>query len=347
MTYSVRPAKRDNSKPLIGIYAQSGAGKTYTALVLARSYVGPSGRIVMIETEGGRGESYADATEYPEIGGYEVISMRDNFSPENYGEAIKVANQSAPGALIIDSASHEWEGPGGVLDMASENEKAGKKGVLIWQQPKILHQRHFMTPVMATPIPLVIVCMRAKYPMEQRPKKGGSGMEWVRSEHLEPKQSEDVLFEMFVHFWIDMDHNVHVTKSTNKALLDVFPNGKPVTPETGRLLAAWAGKRRETTGQSIGSQSATNGAETALQLRSVAGDVIAAPVRWSDWLTGLEQEFLKCTTPDAAQILWDQNSETFNRGMASAPAGKPQARFNEVGAIALQARTPKELADQF
>jgi hypothetical protein len=36
MTYSFRPAKRSEAKPLIGLYAESGAGKTYSALLLAR-----------------------------------------------------------------------------------------------------------------------------------------------------------------------------------------------------------------------------------------------------------------------------------------------------------------------
>ena len=94
MTYQVRPASRSQAKPLIGIYSESGCGKTYSALLLARGYAGPDGRIIMIETESGRGEAYADPIEYPEIGGYDVISMRDNFSPAEYGKAITAAEQA-------------------------------------------------------------------------------------------------------------------------------------------------------------------------------------------------------------------------------------------------------------
>jgi len=350
MTYSVRPAKRSNAKPLIGVYSQSGAGKTYTSLVLARGFVGPQGRIIMIETEGGRGESYADPTEYPEIGGYEVISLSDNFSPQEYGAAIAVANSMKPDALIIDSASHEWEGTGGVLDMAAKNQAEGAKAILVWQKPKIEHQRHFMGPLMQTPIPLVIVCMRAKYPMEERPKKNGTGKEWVRSEQLEPKQSEDILYEMFVHFWIDMDHNIHVTKCTNKALRDVFVDGKPVTEQTGQLLATWATRARAATpGQSTGAAPATQQGGHGVELPLLAGDgsLIVNHARWSDWLTGLETTLQSAGGPEAAQQLWERNEDTFNRGMAAASAGKPQDRFNQVGALALKARTPAEMADQF
>jgi hypothetical protein len=58
--------------------------------------------------------------------------------------------------------------------MAADNQEKGTKGVLVWQQPKIKHQRHFMLRLMQTPIPLVIVCMRAKYPMEKKGQRLGA-----------------------------------------------------------------------------------------------------------------------------------------------------------------------------
>ena len=242
MSYTFEPASRGSAKPLIGLYAESGCGKTYSALLLARGFVGPQGRIGMIETESGRGEAYASPQEYPELAGpdastnYNVLRLRDNFAPAEYGAALKAAEKANLGALIIDSASHEWEGPGGVLAMAAKAQEGGAKGVLVWQQPKIQHQREFMLRFMQTPIPLVILCMRAKYPMEQDPKT----KEWKRSLILEPKQSDDILFEMFVHGWIDQTHKFHLTKSTSKTLTPVFTEGLPITLDTGRQLAAWA-----------------------------------------------------------------------------------------------------------
>jgi len=240
MKVTFRPAVRSSAKLLIGLYSESGCGKTLSALLLARGFVGPNGRIGMIETESGRGEAYADTLP----GGYEVLSIRENFAPEVYGEAIAVAEQAKFDALIIDSASHEWEGVGGVLDMAAKNEEAGKKGLLIWQKPKISHAREFMLRLMQTSIPLVIVCMRAKYPME------GTGKDMKRSTVLEPKQSADILFEMMVHGWIDADHNMHITKPRNKLedktgiVSTVFADGRPITIQTGERLAKWAAGKK-------------------------------------------------------------------------------------------------------
>jgi hypothetical protein len=231
MNAAFRPATRSEAKPLIGLYAESGCGKTWSALLLARGFVGPDGKIGMIETEGGRGE--ANVGREP-VGQYLVRPIRGNFSSEEYGKAISDAEAAKLDALIIDSASHEWEGAGGVLAMAAANDAAGKKGVLVWQQPKINHQRHFMLRLMQTPIPLVIVCMRAKYPMVQK------GANWARSEVLEPKQADDILFEMFVHGWIDQAHKLHVTKYTLPELADVIRDNEPVSIDTGRRLATWA-----------------------------------------------------------------------------------------------------------
>ena len=239
--YSFRPASRSEAKPLIGLYSESGAGKTYSSLLLARGFVGSSGKIGMIETESGRGEAYADVKEYPEIGGYQVLAMRDDFSPKNYGKAIDAAEKAGLDALIIDSASHEWEGIGGVLSMAADNEAAGKKGPLVWQKPKIDHQREFMLRFMQTSIPLVILNMRAKYPMEEKLNPAKGKKEWTRSDTLDPKQSEDILYEMFVHGWIEKDtHNFRRTKCTARSLESVFVDGKPLSLETGKKLADWA-----------------------------------------------------------------------------------------------------------
>jgi hypothetical protein len=235
MSVVFRPAKRSEAKPLIGLYSESGCGKTYSALLLARGFVGATGRIGMIETEAGRGEAYADTLP----GGYDVLSIRSDFAPKAYGEAITAAEQAKLDALIIDSASHEWEGAGGVLSMAAKNQSDGKKGPLVWQMPKLEHQRNFMLRLLSTPIPLVIVCMRAKYPMREQKKPNGD-KEWVRSEDLEPKQADDILFEMFVHGWIDKAHKFHGTKYTLPELRQVLVDDEPISLQTGERLAAWA-----------------------------------------------------------------------------------------------------------
>jgi len=206
-----------------------------SALLLAKGFVDDMGKVVMIETESGRGEIFADDST---VGGYQVLSLRDNFSPMEYGKAIDAVNKSGAQALIVDSASHEWEGVGGVLSMAADNEAAGKKGQSVWQRPKIDHQTYFMLRLMQTPIPLVIVCMRAKYPMEQVVIDGKK--EWQRSKKLAPKQSDDILFEMMVHGWVDDDHKWHATKYSKEEFKQIFVDKQRIDVDTGARLAEWA-----------------------------------------------------------------------------------------------------------
>jgi hypothetical protein len=233
-SYHFRPARRSEAKPLIGLYAESGSGKTMSALLLARGFVGPTGTVGMLETESGRGEAYADDPRVP--GSYLVVPLRDDFGPAVFGEAIAAAEKASLDALIIDSASHEWEAVGGVLHLAAQNQSDGKKGPDVWRMPKLEHQRHFMLPLLGTPIPLVILCMRARYPMEKDKASG----EWRRSDALVPYQADTILFEMFVHGWIDRDHKFHGTKYTRDELRAVLRENEPITLETGQRLAAWA-----------------------------------------------------------------------------------------------------------
>lgn len=235
MSFHLRPAITTEAKPLIGLYSESGNGKTKSALLLAKGFSPDMAKVAMIETESGRGEVYAGD---PTVGGYQVLSIRESFSPREYHAALAEVEKAGMRVVIIDSASHEWEGAGGVLGMAAKNQGEGKKGVLVWQQPKMDHQREFVLPLLQTPISLVIVCMRAKYPMKETVKDGKK--DWIRSEILEPKQSEDILYEMMVHGWIDSQHRLHVTKYTTDDFKAIFVDNYPVTVDTGKRLAQWA-----------------------------------------------------------------------------------------------------------
>jgi len=257
MSYTLRKAITSEAKPLVGLYSESGCGKTRSSLLIAKGFCGDMSKVVMVETESGRGEAYADD---PIIGGYNVLSIREDFSPKSYGAAITAAEKAGVQCLIVDSASHEWESATGVLGMAAKNQEDGKKGPLVWQRPKMDHSREFMLRLTQTPIPLVIVCMRAKYPMEEAIVNGKK--EWARSKELSPKQSEDILYEMFIHGWIDQEHRFHGTKYTLDLLRQVFTDGEAITVETGARLAKWAagGKKLDAeSGARTDAQPAGNG----------------------------------------------------------------------------------------
>lgn len=258
MNFEIRQASRQGVKPLIGVYGESGCGKTYSALLLARGIVGPKGKIVMIDSESGRGSLYADVLP----GGYRTLGLEAPFSPDRYIQAIRAVEKDGAEIGIIDSASHEWEGIGGVTDSAGEISRARAvkynkewDGVIQfgdWKDPKMAHQK-FVMAMVGSSIPW-IVCLRAKY--KSRQIKGTKEMAdagiiqqnqigrtvVVKDQFTSAIQAEDFIFEMTAHFEVLQDHTIHLTKNSHPSLKDCFPPDykEPVTIQTGEAIGAWA-----------------------------------------------------------------------------------------------------------
>lgn len=236
MSFEIKPATRQGVKPLIVLYSESGCGKTFSALLLARGLAGPKGKIVMGDSESGRGSLYADI---PEIGGYETFDLAAPFTPARYVQAIDAIEQAGASIGIIDSGSHEWEGMGGVLDMAGEiEERSGKSGLHCWKTPKFEHAK-FVQRLLRTKIPL-IVCLRAKYKSRQKKDDKGKTV-IVKDEATSPIQAEDFIFEATCHAEILPNHSIILTKCSHPSLRDCFPKDKtePIAIKHGEALAKW------------------------------------------------------------------------------------------------------------
>jgi hypothetical protein len=234
MSMTIRPATRQGVRPLICFYSESGGGKTYSALTLARGFAGSKGKIVLADTENGRGSLYADVAPFAP---YEVLDLGEPYSPDRYSEAITAIEESGASIGIMDSGSHEWEGPGGVLDLAdASREKSGKDGLHNWRKPKLQHAL-FVQKLLRSSIPW-IVCLRAKFKTRQI-REAGKKAEIVKDDHLTPLQSEEFIFEATVHGEMDLNHNFHPRKTSHPGLASCFPVGSPITVEHGRLLAQW------------------------------------------------------------------------------------------------------------
>lgn len=126
--FACRPAVRGGVPLWLGIYGPSGSGKTYSALRMARGIQSVTGgKIAVGDTESGRALHYADEFDflhYPFDPPFDPLSYRD-----------LIAQMAADGVsiAIIDSASHEHEGPGGVLEMHdAETELLASK----WKLPR-------------------------------------------------------------------------------------------------------------------------------------------------------------------------------------------------------------------
>lgn len=233
MSFEIKPATRQAFNPLIALFAESGNGKTYSALLLARGFVGPTGKIVMVDSENGRGSLYADVIE----NGYDTLDLGEPFSPGRYIEAITAVEQSGAAIGVLDSGSHEWEGIGGVLDMAGENEqRTGKAGLHNWKTPKFEHAK-FVQKLQKSSLPWII-CLRAKHKTRQGKDERGKSV-IIKDDFTTPLQAEDFIFEMTVHGEIMGDHGFRLTKCSHPSLRACFPESTPITAEHGAKVAAW------------------------------------------------------------------------------------------------------------
>lgn len=239
--FLIKKASRQGIVPLIALYSESGCGKTYSSLLAARGLAGPTGKIIMVDTEGGRGELYSDL---PEIGGYDVIRFDAPFTPARYVEVIGLVEKSGATAGILDSGSHEWEGVEGVLDMAAANEqRSGKSGLHNWKSPKFEHAK-FVLALTRAKIPW-IVCLRAKFKTRQAKDHGKTVI--VKDDHTSPIQAEDFIFEATCHAEIMPDHSLRLTKWSHPGLKSCFPVNGPITIQTGEAIARWCAAPEEKT----------------------------------------------------------------------------------------------------
>jgi hypothetical protein len=233
MSFEIKPATRVGINPLIVAYSESGCGKTFSSLLLARGLAGPSGKIVVADSESRRASLYADVLP----GGFETFDLCAPFTPSRYVDAVDAIEQAGAVVGVIDSGSHEWDGPGSVLDMATEIEqRSGKAGLHCWRQPKFEHAK-FVQRLLRVKIPL-IVCLRAKYKSRQTKDEKGKTV-IVKDEMTSPIQAEDFIFEATCHFEILPDHSINLTKCSHPTLRECFPTKGPITIEHGQRLAAW------------------------------------------------------------------------------------------------------------
>jgi len=195
--FEARLAVRERVPLLIGLMGPSGGGKTFSALRLAVGIQRANGgSIFMVDTEARRGLHYADRF------AFQHVPFTPPFSPADYLQAIEYCVKQGAGVVIVDSMSHEHEGPGGVLEMhAQEHERlGGSEGtkMLAWNKPK-QQRRRLINSLLQMPCNFIF-CFRAKDKVKLVPKKNRApGEEAVQKLGFMPIAGEEFVFEMTVN----------------------------------------------------------------------------------------------------------------------------------------------------
>lgn len=208
----IQKAVKENIDLRAAITGPTGGGKTYTALRLAFALAGPTGKVLVVDTERKSARKYAGENPDGFAWDFDVLELPD-FSPSTYTEAIKLGIQNHYQVIVVDSMSHAWEGEGGILEL---QQKYGGR----YQDWAKVNPLHFglIDAILTAPCHM-IVTMRSKmdYAIEET-EEGGRKKVQVTKLGMAPVQRSGVQYEF--DFILDMDwaNNGRVDKTRCSAM---------------------------------------------------------------------------------------------------------------------------------
>lgn len=261
--FSITPATRAGLIPLIGFYGKSSSGKTMSALLVARGLVGPSGKIILVDSENKRGSIFADIIP----GSYEVVNLGAPFSPERYQKAIATAEAKAD-VVVVDSLSHEWSGEGGVLDMADEELTRMGGGdnnkMRSWIKPKRQHKM-MVDSLLRCRVPL-ICCLRGEEKTHMTKPENGQKGKVITDDFSSPLFDPRFIFEMLINFETvaieGVGGYVIPRKITHPAIGELLPKkGEQIGIKHGEAIAKWCKNPAPTTAKAATEASPTKATE--------------------------------------------------------------------------------------
>lgn len=223
MAFEIRKASRKKVKIKMAFEGAAGSGKTTSALKVAKGLCGSWDKIVVIDTENRSAELYSH------LGEFSVIEMTPLFTPERFIEAIKASEKAGFEVIIIDSASAEWIGKGGVLDL--HNAMTGNS-FTNWAKMTPRHQA-FIDAILQSPCH-VIATLRTKTEYVLVEKNGKQTPEKVGTK-AETRDNLD--FEMTIVFSMDAKNNANTSKDRT-CLFFGQPQFIP-SEATGELIKQW------------------------------------------------------------------------------------------------------------
>jgi hypothetical protein len=217
---NLRTSERRQARIKMALQAPSGAGKTYSSLLIAYGITNDWGKIAIIDTENGSADLYAH------LGSYNVLSLKPPYSPENYIQAIEICEKAGMEVIIIDSISHCWDF---LLDY-----HASLTGNSFTNWAKVTpRQKSFVDKILQSPNH-ILATMRVKQDYVLNQVDGKYVPEKVG---LKSIQKEGLEYEFAIVLDIDIKHNA-VSSKDRTGLFSDKPAFK-ITVETGKKIKEW------------------------------------------------------------------------------------------------------------
>lgn len=212
------PATREKTHLKAAIAGPSGAGKSFTWLTLAHAMKarGLCRRIGVICTEGGKIKKYA---------GYVVDGVRwefgvevlTSFSPADYIAKLEMAMREGVDLVIIDGLSAEWQGTGGVLEIADRASEATRNKFAGWKAATPQHNR-FINTILNVPLHILATVRSKMGYVQVEEQRNGKTVCVPRRIGLEPIQRNGIEYEFEVFGEIDESHALRISKTICPAI---------------------------------------------------------------------------------------------------------------------------------
>jgi hypothetical protein len=231
----IRQAQRAGARLVIVLAGQTGDGKTLSALLLAYGLAGFNpAKVGFLDTENGRGSLYAnelrEATPPSDVP-FLIGDLEPPFSPDRYKAAILEFQAAGVEALVVDSATHEWEGTGGCEEIAADTN--GR--VADWKKAKRLH-KSFMNAALQCDMH-IIFCVRAREKTDFTDPKKPVAL------GVQPIQEKNFMFEATASMMMKDAGRARDVIKCPKDLIAIFGDKGPqkgyLTPDMGFALREW------------------------------------------------------------------------------------------------------------
>ena len=211
----IQDAVREQEKARIFIDGVSGSGKTRLSISIA-SFLSDGGLFGVIDTENRSARKFSGLP--PIWGGepivppfFKVVEIGPPFAPERFIEAYDLLVTSGSKAIVIDSATHEWSGIGGVLDIVDQaKSKYGGNQHYAWAEGTPRHNQFLERCVLRNPVHTVVAARQKGIYAEE---KDSSGKTRIKKIGTAPVTREMFEFEFDVQIDLELSHNLCVTKS--------------------------------------------------------------------------------------------------------------------------------------
>lgn len=213
---------QENIPAKVLLQGPSGAGKTYSALLLAFALSGSWGKIAVLETD------YKACNHFSFLGPFHTLLLASPFNPEQFQDAIELCEKAGMKAIIIDTLSAAWNGPGGTLDRMQE----GGNSASHWQETLLQTIKRSPCHILAT------IQVQEEYVVLTK-----QGSREVDKLGLQPLQQADIHYHFHSVLYLDMQHKAKAFKDRT----GFFHENGPaiITEEIAALFAQWTGEEKQ------------------------------------------------------------------------------------------------------